>query len=279
VEQSVVQPSREDKSKVRAETDGAGPVLRAIAGRQRVRKKNGVSEFSLQQQERSRLNFEALKRCISCFERRKELWKQLELADCDIWMGCNDNVVGFDVKLHPLGSSDPNLHIFTREVNNGFICAPAFDGSTSEATLTQVSFSSLLTILVMGPVNLQAHDLFVAFGFKDPFSYTQPGYLHDKFMQDGKVCLDEVLPAIPFLPGSSEQEQARPADSPRLTSQSEAPAKAVPPIVPRLHLSLPAHDAMEQEEARLAEAHGQAQGQQPRHRIGIVTGNRTVADM
>lgn len=125
------------------------------------------------------------------FERSAELWRQLEMAGCDVWMGGNDNVAGFDIKQHPLGSTDANLHIFTKEVTNGFINVPQWEehqGTTT--TVENVSFMSLINVLVMKPLGLCDHDVYVCFEFKDPFSYFQPGYFGDKVPGNGKLELN-----------------------------------------------------------------------------------------
>ena len=147
---------------------------------------------------RCKANYDQLVRKLGDYERSAELWLQLELAGCDVWMGGNDNVAGFDTKLHPLGSKDTALHIFTREINNGLISAPAWkDGEPSPTRAHKVRFMSLINILVMAPLNLTPHDVYVCFDFKDPFSYFQPGYFGDKYPVEGKVCLntdpDKVL--------------------------------------------------------------------------------------
>lgn len=101
-----------------------------------------------------RRNYEELIGKIGDFERSAELWRQLEDAGCDVWMGCNDNVAGFDIKRHPLGSMDANLHIFTKEVNNGIIFVPQYSpegwhgGNPADTQVQGVSFLSLINILV-----------------------------------------------------------------------------------------------------------------------------------
>jgi len=150
----------------------------------------------------SRRNFEELVQEISDYERSAEICMQLEAAGTDVWMGENDNVAGFDIKLHPLGSTDPNLHIFTKEINNGKITVPQFKaegwegGVPSETTLEKVSFMSLVNILLIGPLGLCDHDVYVCFDFKDPFSYFQPGYFGDKYPVDGVIRLNTDATSI-----------------------------------------------------------------------------------
>jgi len=141
-----------------------------------------------------RANYYDLLARIGDFERSQELWKQLNMAGCDVWMGGNDNVAGFDIKMHPLGSVDANLHIFCKEVKNETIDVPAYDplsGVPAHTEVKFVRFMSLINILVMEPLDLTAHDTYVCFDYKDPFSYFQPGYFGDKYPGvDGKVCLN-----------------------------------------------------------------------------------------
>ena len=73
-----------------------------------------------------RRNYNELVAQIGDYERSAELWRQLEMAGADVWMGENDNVAGFDQRIHPLGSHDANLHIFTKEVANGLIEVPQY---------------------------------------------------------------------------------------------------------------------------------------------------------
>jgi hypothetical protein len=129
-------------------------------------------------------------RTLGTFERSAELWKQLNLAGCDVWNGCNDNVAGFDIKQHPLGSTDANLHIFTKEVNNGIIHVPAYTpgGPPVRTTVQAVRFGSVINTLTLGPIGLDDHDVYVCYKFKDPLSYFQPGYFADKYpSSDGQV--------------------------------------------------------------------------------------------
>jgi len=126
------------------------------------------------------------------FERSQELWLQLDAAGCDVWMGCNDNVAGYDVRLHPLGSKDEDLHIFTKEVANGIIACPAYipGGPVSHTTVLNARFMSLVQILIIEPLGLTEHDVYVCCDYKDPFSYFQPGYFGDKYPTDGQVILE-----------------------------------------------------------------------------------------
>jgi len=127
------------------------------------------------------------------FERSKEVWMQLDAAECDIQLGCNDNVAGFLTELHPLGSvTDADLHIFTKEINNEIIFVPTFDVNKDPPAIEvlQVTFSSLIKVLAMDPLGLNDHDIYVCYDYKDPFAYFQPGYFKDKITDDdGKVCL------------------------------------------------------------------------------------------
>jgi len=149
------------------------------------------------------------------FERSTELWAQLDAAGCDILMGCNDNVAGFDTEFHPLGSvSDADLHIFTKEINNGIIHVPTFDVNDTPPSIEvlKVTFSSLIRILAMAPLHLDQHDMYVCYGFKDPFSYFQPGYFKDKQPVDSKVCLNTDPDSIEPPSGAS----SLPCSTPRL---------------------------------------------------------------
>jgi len=143
-----------------------------------------------------RKNYDFLVEQIGDFERSHELWVQLEDAGCDVWMGGNDNVAGFDISRHPLGSVDADLHIFTKEVNNGIIYVPQYtpngwdNGNPVKTRVDNVSFMSLINLLVMAPLGLNDHDVYVCFDFKDPFSYFQPGYFGDKKPLNGKVVLN-----------------------------------------------------------------------------------------
>jgi len=143
-------------------------------------------------QRKSRIAYAKLVRKIGKFERSKELWYQLTMAKCDVLKGCNDNVAGFEPSLHPLGSIyDADLHIFTKEVNNEVIYVAKYDVAKTPpaTTVNQVTFSTLLQILIMDPLLMTEHDNFVCFGYKDPFSYFQPGYFADKKPKHGEVCL------------------------------------------------------------------------------------------
>jgi len=145
-------------------------------------------------EQRCKDNYEALIRRIGRFERSQELWQQLDAAGCDILMGCNDNVAGFVTALHPLGSSkDADLHIFTKEVKNESISVPTFDvaGAPPSITIHHIRFSTLIQILCMDALHLDKHDQFVCHGYKDPFSYFQPGYFKDKTPVDGVLSLNE----------------------------------------------------------------------------------------
>lgn len=151
--------------------------------------KNGEPETL--KERKCRENYEDLVRRMGDFERSAELWKQLDMAGCDVWTGCNDNVAGFDIKLHPLGSKDEDLHIFTKEVNNGIISCPAWQkGEVSETTVERAKFMTLINIMIIEPLNLSPHDVYVCFDYKDPFSYFQPGYFGDKYPVDGQVVLE-----------------------------------------------------------------------------------------
>jgi len=135
----------------------------------------------MRKERKSYENFTDLIARIGDFERSAEVWKQLDMAGCDIWMGNNDNVAGFDIMLHPLGSTDGNLHIFTKEINNGIIYVPMYSDKPVPTRVDRVRFISLINILVMDPLNLSEHDVYVCFDYKDPFSYFQPGYFGDKY--------------------------------------------------------------------------------------------------
>merc|ERR1712094_104096 len=108
-------------------------------------------------------NFMDLISRIGDFERSAELWTQLEMAGCDILEGNNDNVAGFDILLHPLGSSDGNLHIFTKQIHNGIIEVPMSVGRPVPTHGKKVRFISLVNLLVMDPLNLTQHDIYVCF--------------------------------------------------------------------------------------------------------------------
>jgi len=153
----------------------------------------GDSDMRKLMQRKAKECYEELVERIGNFERSAELWRQLDAANCNVWMGANDNVAGFDAKMHPLGSVlDPDLHIFTKEVNNGFIIAKPWRlGEEAEPTkVVSVSFTSMIRILSMDPLNLTEHDIYVCSGFKDPFSYFQPGYFADKNPGKGKIELE-----------------------------------------------------------------------------------------
>jgi len=140
-----------------------------------------------------RRNYHELVARLGKFERSKELWLQLTAADCDVQMGCNDNVAGFEPSLHPLGSTlDADLHIFTKEINNEIIYVETYDVNATPPSceVLQVTFSSLIQVLVMDPLNLTDHDLYVCYDNKDPFSYFVPGYFKDKIPLDGEICLN-----------------------------------------------------------------------------------------
>jgi len=154
-------------------------------------------------------NFNTIVSQLGDYERSAELWHQLEMAGCNVWMGCNDNVDGFDILKHPLGSTDANLHIFTKEVNNGVISVPMYTppgwegGNGPSTTVHQVTFTALINILVMVPLQLTPHDMYVCFDAKDPFSYFQPGYFGDKHPVDGHIRLNtdpESISAPMHLP-------------------------------------------------------------------------------
>lgn len=137
-------------------------------------------------------NFMDLISRIGDFERSAELWTQLEMAGCDILEGNNDNVAGFDILLHPLGSSDGNLHIFTKQIHNGIIEVPMYVDRPVPTHVKKVRFISLVNLLVMDPLNLTQHDIYVCFDFKNPFSYFQPGYFGDKYPNTaGEVQLNK----------------------------------------------------------------------------------------
>lgn len=141
---------------------------------------------------RCRENYNELVGQLGDFERSAELWQQLDMAGCDVWMGCNDNVAGFDIAVHPLGSTDANLHIFTKEVANGIIEVPMYTPGEEPACteVVRVRFLALINVLVLEPLNLSEHDVYVCFDYKDPFSYFQPGYFGDKKLgSHGKVDL------------------------------------------------------------------------------------------
>lgn len=141
---------------------------------------------------RAKKEYDELVRRLGRYERSKELWMQLDAADCDILLGCNDNVAGFQTNLHPLGSTqDADLHIFTKEVNNEIIHVATFDihKPPPRIDVLQVTFPSLIKILALDPIGLDDHDVFVAYDYKDPFSYFQPGYFTDKSPVDGQVRL------------------------------------------------------------------------------------------
>ena len=67
-------------------------------------------------------------------------------------LGENDNVAGFDIKLHPLGSIDANLHIFTKEVQSDPITVRQYTpdgwegGNPSETIVENVSFMALVRL-------------------------------------------------------------------------------------------------------------------------------------
>jgi len=150
-------------------------------------------EVEILKRRRSREKYAQLIERIGDFERSQEIWKQLDAASCDIQMGCNDNVAGFETSLHPLGSlQDADLHIFTKEINNDFIYVPTYDVNKTppRAEVLKVEFMTLIRILTMEPLQLDRHDCYVCFGYKDPFSYFQPGYFKDKSPIDGKVFLN-----------------------------------------------------------------------------------------
>jgi len=165
--------------------------------------------------------YEGLVVKLGKFERSKELWLQLEAAQCDVLLGCNDNVAGFDTRGHPLGSlKDADLHIFTKEVNNEIIYVPTYNVGEPPPRIEvcQVTFSSLLQILSMDPLHMTEHDKFVCFECKNPFSYFQPGYFEDKSPVDGKVVLN-------LDPSSIEPPYAPPILSP--TSQKTVPKVSI----------------------------------------------------
>jgi len=143
-------------------------------------------------EQKCRENYEELVAKLADYERSAELWLQLEMAGCDVWMGENDNVAGFDIKLHPLGSTDANLHIFCKEINNGIIKVPSYvpGGPPAETTVVNVRFMSLINVLIIEPLNLTEHDVYVCFDYKDPFSYFQPGYFGDKYPLNNRVILE-----------------------------------------------------------------------------------------
>ena len=64
---------------------------------------NSAEPEKSKREAKCKANFDDLVRRLGEFERSAELWHQLELAGCDVWLGGNDNVAGVDVKLHPLG--------------------------------------------------------------------------------------------------------------------------------------------------------------------------------
>jgi len=140
-------------------------------------------------------NYKDLVAKIGDYDRSEELWEQLELAGCDVLTGCNDNVAGFDIKLHPLGSSDANLHIFTKEIKNDSIEVPMYTprpggGGGVHVKVVKVKFMSIINILVIDPLTLSDHDVYVCFKYKDPFSSFMPGYFGDKYPVNGKVKLN-----------------------------------------------------------------------------------------
>jgi len=119
-------------------------------------------------------------------------------------MGGNDNIAGFDKQLHALGSSDANLHIFTKAIaDNSAISVPLYEGETTGPVPTKVNkvnLTALLNVIVLDALNLSPHDVYVCFKYKDPFSYFMPGYFGDKYLVEGKVSLnlDPTTVKMPF---------------------------------------------------------------------------------
>jgi len=50
--------------------------------------------FQAKREAKCKANFDDLVRRLGEFERSAELWDQLDLAGCDVWLGGNDNVAG-----------------------------------------------------------------------------------------------------------------------------------------------------------------------------------------
>ena len=89
------------------------------------------------------------------------------------------------------------------QVNNDSIYVPSYTigDEPPRAEVKSVTFSTLLKILVMDPLHLSEHDTYVCFGYKDPFSYFQPGYFGDKYPTvEGQVKLN-TIPGQIRMPG------------------------------------------------------------------------------
>ena len=52
--------------------------------------------------------------------------------------------------------------------------------------MCQVRYSTLINILVMEPLGLSEHDVYVCHNFRNPFEYRVPGYREEDII-DGKV--------------------------------------------------------------------------------------------
>merc|ERR1712070_1125016 len=106
--------------------------------------------------------------------------------------------------------SQAGQHIFTQAIDNGIIrCEAWADDATCEehappTELLKVRFLSLITVLVLEPLELEEHDIYVCFEERNPFSYYQPGYFGDT-NQDGKCQIGPTGGDLRSIGGSDAE--------------------------------------------------------------------------
>jgi hypothetical protein len=97
-----------------------------------------------------------------------------------------------------------NTFIFNAEINNGVIyCAE----NTEEATLLKVRYTSLISILVIEPLGLTEHDVYVCHNYRNPFEYRVPGYREEDVINGCVIDPDGEDPESVALQGPEEPEE------------------------------------------------------------------------
>jgi len=149
----------------------------------------------------ARANYIKLIDKLKRYERSSWLWKQLEAQRIDVATGANDLIIDFDH--HTMNPELSCNHIFTAAVETDVIRAPEYQynawnvpaAGTVEARMTadeyrenymsqsiadtellNVRFLSLVTCIVMEPLCIEDHDLYMCFLGRDPFNHYMPGY-------------------------------------------------------------------------------------------------------
>jgi len=153
----------------------------------------------------NRENYCMLINNLKKYERSSALWETLEKSNISVDLGENDLCRDFDPAKMDL--QDSEKHVFTASIDNGIIHATAFpwnarkspsesdpegllspdgfkehvnESTLAETELLKVRFLSLINILVLEPMELDDHDVYMGFRCRDPFNYFIPGYFGDK---------------------------------------------------------------------------------------------------